>query len=190
MMFKIFVILFLSVSVYASQKQIHYIVKNVNVRSSVEITDNILFTLPKGATNITILQELEAKGYHWSEVKFSDGRKGWVVSDYIESIDKNFVLAFYEKMDDVYRLRIWHPLTTVVDEVFTVSNGVVPSSLRQRKDSVAGALLLHVDQKTHEMYVYDRVLEKTVFKVSDVVDAFWVTDYKNLKHTRGHIIIW
>jgi hypothetical protein len=189
-MFKFFIILYLSVSVYASAKQIHYIVKNVNVRSSVEIADNILFTLPKGATSITILQELEAKGYHWSEVQFIDGRKGWVVSDYIKSIDKNFVLAFYEKMDDMYRLRIWHPLTTVVDEVFTLSNGVIPSSQKQREDSVVGALLLHVDQETHEMYVYDRVLEKTIFKVSDVVDAFWVTDYKNLKRTRGHIIIW
>ena len=121
---------------------------------------------------------------------FLDGKKGWVVSDYIKTIDKNFALAFYEKMGNVYRLRIWHPMTTVVDEVFTVESGMEIPKQQTKEDAVVSNLLLHLNTKTDEMYVYDRFREKTIFKVSNVVDAFWVSNFKGLKRIRGHIIIW
>ena len=190
MIIKLLLTLLLSIHVFAGDKLLYFIdAKNINVRSSSLVEDNIIFTLRDGAQNIKILNEFEGELYKWSEVEFEDKRKGWIVSEYIKSINSNFSLAFYEKIGKLYRLRIWHPSTGGVDEVFTIENSG-DRLVAYRDDAVAGSLLLHIDRETKVATVTIIKTKNKVFEVENIIDAYWISNYKSLKRIRGHIIVW
>lgn len=190
MIIRVLLTVFLATSLYGGEKLLYFIdTNNINVRSSAAVEDNIIFTLREGAQNIKILNEVEGESYRWSEVEFDDKRRGWIVSEYIKSINSNFALAFYEKIGNLYRLRIWNPSTGGVDEVYTIENSS-DRTVAYRKDAVAGSLLLHIDRGTKRATVTIIKSKKKVFEVENIIDAYWISNYKGLKRIRGHILVW
>jgi len=190
MISRVLLTIFLVTSLYGGEKFLYFIdANNINVRSSAAVEDNIIFTLREGAQNIKILNKFEGESYRWSEVEFDDKRRGWIVSEYIKSINSNFSLAFYEKIGELYRLRVWNPATGGVDEVYTIENSG-DRRVAYRDDAVAGGLLLHIDREKKVATVTIRKTKKKVFEVENIIDAYWISNFKSLKKIRGHILVW
>jgi len=74
----------------ANAEKISYIAGNdINVRTTPKVADNIKFVQKNGWQSVQVLATKQGQKYQWSKIQFPNKKTGWVVSDFIVTLDSD-----------------------------------------------------------------------------------------------------